>query len=112
MIKQLRLLELDTVLIITSNYHSRRTHLIYKALAGGYPHFLLYPAPYDGYDPDAWWTSRKGKKIFVLEFTKYLESWLEVVWKDHKKQLEVAAQTIQIIPDIGFQNRNSETDVP
>jgi uncharacterized SAM-binding protein YcdF (DUF218 family) len=104
-IGQFRLLDLDTVLLITSNYHSARTRFIYNSLAKGNPHFLLYPAPYEGYDADAWWASRNGFKTFILEFTKYFASRLEVAHRNFKAPVTSAAQTVQIIPDIGFEDR-------
>jgi uncharacterized SAM-binding protein YcdF (DUF218 family) len=111
-IKQLRLLNLDTVLIITSNFHSARTRFIFNLLAKGTPHFLVSPAPYEGYDPEAWWTSRKGRKTLFLEFTKYIASRFEVALKNYSSPIEGAAQTVNIVPDIGFSGRIPEEIAP
>lgn len=55
------------VLIVTSNYHTRRARYIYqRTLPPGSE--LRVIAAYDpGYDPDKWWWSRDGVKQFFRE---------------------------------------------
>lgn len=79
LIRQFRFQNLDTVLIITSNYHSARTRKIFRKLAQGYPHILVHPAPFDQFDPEAWWSSREGRKYWLLEWSKTVATYFELM---------------------------------
>jgi len=74
-IQQARLLGIDTLLVITSNYHSARAHKIFKKLAGETPVIRLAVAE-SGFDPKAWWSYREARVIWVVEWLKTLmTSW-------------------------------------
>lgn len=79
LIRQFRFQNLDTVLIITSNYHSARTRRIFRKLAQGYPHILVHPAEFDQFDPEAWWSSREGRKYWLTEWTKTVATYFEMM---------------------------------
>jgi uncharacterized SAM-binding protein YcdF (DUF218 family) len=66
-----------SIYVTTSNYHTGRARRIFRKLAGGRLRVLAYPARNDWFDPDHWWESREGRKIFVLEAAKTLNSLLE-----------------------------------
>lgn len=79
LIRQFRWQNLDTVLIITSNYHTARTRRIFHKLSQGYPYFLVYPAEFALFDPSSWWSSREGRKYWLLEWTKTVATWFELL---------------------------------
>lgn len=78
LIRQFRYQNLDTVLIITSNYHSARTRRIFRKLAQGYPQILVYAADFKSYDPDVWWSGRESRKYWFGEWIRTLYSWYEL----------------------------------
>ena len=58
-----------TVLLVTSNYHTRRAaRLMRKAMSG--IHVIVIPAPDPFFRPQSWWTSRSGQKTFLYEWLK------------------------------------------
>src|SRR5690606_3115682 len=53
---------------------------IFRELAQGYPHVLVHPAVDAFFDPDSWWSSREGMKIWLLEWVKTLATAYELMW--------------------------------
>ncbi|HKP96610.1 MAG TPA: ElyC/SanA/YdcF family protein [Fibrobacteria bacterium] len=78
LVRQFRLQNLDTVLIVTSSYHTARTRRIFRKLAQGYPVVLVAAAEYHVYDPNAWWSNREGMKTWVNEWAKTVFTWFEL----------------------------------
>ena len=70
LVRQFRLQNLDTVLIITSNFHTARTRRIFRKLAQGHPVVLVAAADYPLYDPNAWWSNRESRKLWFDEWAK------------------------------------------
>jgi uncharacterized SAM-binding protein YcdF (DUF218 family) len=99
-IGQLRQMGIDTVLIITSNYHTRRSRKLFRGLAQGFPHILVHGAQTPGFQPDAWWASRQGRKIFVLELIKNVHSLAEFLWPGHKPSPYVDEGGPQFLPEL------------
>jgi len=56
-----------TVYVVTANYQSSRARRIFGRAAGGRLRVLVYPATDDWFNPDRWWQSREGRKIFLME---------------------------------------------
>jgi uncharacterized SAM-binding protein YcdF (DUF218 family) len=57
------------VLVVTSNYHTRRARYIFRKV---FPdRARIISAPDSDFDPDKWWTSRKSQKIFFEEAVGY-----------------------------------------
>ena len=109
LIRQFRFQNLDTVLIVTSNYHSARTHRIFRKLAQGYPHVLVYPAEFHGYDPAAWWSSRESMKYWVNEWLKTFYTWFEL----YNAQTEIGKADYQnLLPDIWLGQGGDKSVVP
>ncbi len=79
LIRQFHLMDLDTVLIITSTYHTARTRRIFRKLTGGYPVVLVAAAEYHVFDPNAWWSNRESRKIWFGEWVKTLFTWYELM---------------------------------
>jgi uncharacterized SAM-binding protein YcdF (DUF218 family) len=70
LVRQFRLQNLDSVLIITTSYHTARTRRIFRKLAQGYPAILVAAAEYQLYDPGAWWSNRESRKLWFNEWVK------------------------------------------
>jgi hypothetical protein len=68
-----------SVIVVTSNYHTRRAGIIWsRVLSGAHPPFIMSAWGVDDgvFDPDGWWRSRLYAKTWVLEFTKLIWSFL------------------------------------
>jgi uncharacterized SAM-binding protein YcdF (DUF218 family) len=82
-------MKVSSVLIVTSDYHTRRALSIFKARLPQYQWFIADAfAPYeDGGSPrmpgDNWWKNRRWAKTIVEEWQKLI--WWELVerWKPH-----------------------------
>lgn len=64
-----------SVIVITSNYHTRRARLIWRStLARTEPPFMLSVrgVPDGDFEPNGWWRRRRYAKTWLLEFTKLL----------------------------------------
>jgi uncharacterized SAM-binding protein YcdF (DUF218 family) len=66
------------ILIVTSNYHTRRARYIYRKVFPPGIDVRLVAARDPAFDPDAWWESRKGRKVLFLELVSYTEAWWEL----------------------------------
>jgi uncharacterized SAM-binding protein YcdF (DUF218 family) len=78
LIRQFRLQNLDTVLIITSNFHTARARRIFRKLANGFPVVLMASADYPLFDPAAWWSNRESRKIWLDEWEKTIHTAFEL----------------------------------
>jgi uncharacterized SAM-binding protein YcdF (DUF218 family) len=65
------------LLVVTSNYHTRRAGRIFRAAAPDLT-ILVVGAPDKDYDPDGWWHNREGQKTFVTEWEKTIAGWLGI----------------------------------
>jgi uncharacterized SAM-binding protein YcdF (DUF218 family) len=109
LIRQFRLQKLDTVLIITSNYHTARTRRIFRKLAQGYPQVLVYPAEYHTYDPAAWWSNRESRKYWMNEWLKTIYTWVELF----RAPAELGSADFQnLVPDIWSGQATVAVDTP
>ena len=97
-IPQARLLGIDTLLIITSNFHTARSKMIYNKLAQGNPVIRMHPAKHPDYLPEAWWANRTSLKTHVLESVKWIQSFLEVNLVDSHQPKELQANNLQLEP--------------
>ncbi|MDB5104752.1 MAG: hypothetical protein JWP91_2441 [Fibrobacteres bacterium] len=70
LVRQFRLQNLDTVVIVTTTFHTARTRRIFRKLAAGYPVVLLASADYGVYDPSAFWSNRESLKLWFDEWAK------------------------------------------
>ncbi len=64
-------------LLITSNYHTRRATRVYARAA---PDLEVHTvdAPDIDFDPNKWWKSRQGEKVFLYESLKMVADWLGI----------------------------------
>jgi uncharacterized SAM-binding protein YcdF (DUF218 family) len=61
-----------SVLVVTSKTHTRRSAMIFSALAGDTMQVRLCPTPYDPFSPDDWWRHRAIARRVVTEYLKIL----------------------------------------
>ena len=65
-----------SVLVVTSDFHTRRTGNILAREWGGAFEFRVTAAPTWDYEADRWWTDRTYQKTFFFEWTKTLADWI------------------------------------
>jgi uncharacterized SAM-binding protein YcdF (DUF218 family) len=62
------------VLLVTSNYHTRRSGKIFHRAAPDVEFFVV-AAPDENFKPESWWRNREASKTFLLEWTKTIAEW-------------------------------------
>ncbi len=75
MIPEVRKIGAKTVLLVTSDYHTRRAGKIFRAAAPDLK-FYVIAAPDEYFSPHGWWKNRQGRKVFVIESMKTVAEWL------------------------------------
>jgi uncharacterized SAM-binding protein YcdF (DUF218 family) len=65
------------ILLVTSDYHTRRAGSIYRAQAPDLT-FILVAAPDRHFSPDGWWHDREGRKTFLFEWMKTVANWVGI----------------------------------
>ena len=78
------------VMIVTSNYHTRRTRYLCDHVFPSDMHVLVEAAPDRDYDPDSWWRTRIGVKTFFHEFVGMFVAFWEVHHQDLKSHAAIA----------------------
>ena len=69
------------LIVVTSNYHTRRARYIYRRVLD--PADVRVVAAADStYDPRAWWQSRGGLKIFFRECTAFVVAFVEMQFQE------------------------------
>ena len=76
-VPELRRLGARRVLLVTSDYHTRRAVALYRGAAPEMQ-FRVVPAPDRFFRPDDWWRRREGQKRFVMEWVKTIAGWFGV----------------------------------
>jgi uncharacterized SAM-binding protein YcdF (DUF218 family) len=74
-VPELRRLGVHTILLVTSDYHTRRAGRIYRKAAPDLE-FHVVAAPDKYFTPDGWWKNREARKIFVIEWMKTVAEWV------------------------------------
>lgn len=68
-----RSLGLDTIVVLTTDFHTRRVGKVFrKRFAGSGIQVLVASAPSSDYDPDQWWNSEQGLLMVNNEYVKSL----------------------------------------
>jgi uncharacterized SAM-binding protein YcdF (DUF218 family) len=81
------------IIVVTSNYHTRRARFIYEhALAPG-TELRVVAAPDPSYDPNSWWRTREGVKTFFYEFVGYIVARWELRKSDVRTVSSALAST-------------------
>jgi uncharacterized SAM-binding protein YcdF (DUF218 family) len=60
------------IVLVTSSYHTRRSRYIFRKVFPLNVSVIVTPARDSEYDPDRWWESRLGVKLFFQESVGYL----------------------------------------
>jgi uncharacterized SAM-binding protein YcdF (DUF218 family) len=60
------------VLVVTSNYHARRTRFIYGRVLPPSVTLRVSGARDSDFDPSRWWETRRGQKLFMTELAGYV----------------------------------------
>lgn len=63
------------LIIVTSNFHTRRAGRIFRKLAPDLT-ILVVAAPDENFTPDGWWHKREGQKTFLTEWEKTVANWI------------------------------------
>lgn len=66
--------KITRILLVTSNYHTRRAARQFRRENPGMA-VRVVPAPDRWFTPDGWWKNREGRKTFLLEWTKTVTEW-------------------------------------
>ena len=69
---------IDSVLIITSNYHTTRSKYIFNSLSGGKTFFSSMPLTDSAFDPNSWVMHRASAKTWLMEWMKLIFSQFEL----------------------------------
>ena len=74
MLPQLRRDGYRRILLVTSDYHTRRAAKVFRAAAPDLTFFVVAaPDPY--FSADGWWHNREGQKTFLTEWEKTVATW-------------------------------------
>jgi uncharacterized SAM-binding protein YcdF (DUF218 family) len=75
-VPEIRARAIHKLLLVTSNYHSRRAASIFRTVLGAGVEVRSIAA-YDPYfRPEDWWQNREGQKTVFYEYSKTVAGWL------------------------------------
>jgi uncharacterized SAM-binding protein YcdF (DUF218 family) len=74
---ELRRLSVHSMLLVTSDFHTRRAGRIYRALAPDL-RTTVVAAPDEHFSAGGWWKNREGRKTFMIEWMKTVAEWLGI----------------------------------
>ncbi len=86
------------ILLVTSNYHTRRAKYIAARTFPRGTVLRVEAAPDSEYDPDHWWETRRGVKIFFHEFVGIFVALWEM--RHHEDQTSDSAREIPAMPRV------------
>jgi hypothetical protein len=75
-----------TVLIVTSNYHTRRARYIFSRIFPSTIAISVAAARDGDFDPEKWWESRKSVKLFSREVVGMVVTMWELRGKNAARQ--------------------------
>src|SRR5215831_10464279 len=62
----------NSILLVTSKYHTRRAAEIYRFLSGGRLKIIACPARDDDFQVHGWWRDRTSTRRLIIEYQKWL----------------------------------------
>ena len=74
-VPELRRRNVHKVLLVTSNFHTRRASELFRRAAPDLT-VIAIAAPDEYFTPDGWWHNREGQKTFLTEWEKTVAVWL------------------------------------
>lgn len=84
------------VLLVTSNYHTRRAQYIFHKVFPTSVTVSVVPARDIEFDPDDWWETRQGTKLFFLESFGYCMAMWEL--RDNRSAAATSPATSLLRP--------------
>lgn len=69
--------KVDTVVLVTSRYHTARAKRIFNDVSQGKPYFITPNIQDPEFDPNSWMLERHAQAIYILEMLKTINSWVE-----------------------------------
>ena len=73
--------EFRKIILVTSNFHTRRARTIFLAVYRPRgTRVIVSAAPDQRFDPKTWWQHREGRKQMATEVAKLLYTWWELLW--------------------------------
>ena len=66
------------IILVTSNYHTRRARYIFRKIFPSNVGILVVPARDLDFNPDSWWETRQSAKLFLLETIGYCAAMWEL----------------------------------
>jgi len=79
-----------SILLVTSQFHTRRAGVIYRHLAGPGVRVVTRPARTGGFDPDHWWHDRMSVRRLLIEYQKLVLFQLWDRWKIARRDYDAA----------------------
>jgi uncharacterized SAM-binding protein YcdF (DUF218 family) len=73
---ELRQRKIHKLLLVTSDYHSRRAASIFRRIVGPEVAIRSVSAPDRYFHADTWWQNREGQKTVFFEYAKTFAGWL------------------------------------
>ena len=73
---ELRRRNVRSVLLVTSDFHTRRAAETFRRVIGNDVRFTAVAAPDPYFSPDTWWHNREGQKTVFYEMSKTLAAWV------------------------------------
>jgi uncharacterized SAM-binding protein YcdF (DUF218 family) len=70
----IRQMGIQRLIVVTSNFHTRRAGAIYRKLAPDLK-ILVVAAPDKNFTANGWWHGREGQKTFLVEWEKTVANW-------------------------------------
>jgi uncharacterized SAM-binding protein YcdF (DUF218 family) len=77
MIPYLKARHASTVLLVTSDFHTRRAGRTFRSVIPGV-NFIVEGAPGSEFSPGGWWHNRQGRKICFGEWTRTVAQWFGI----------------------------------
>lgn len=69
--------KVDTVVLVTSRFHTARAKRIFNDVSQGKPYFITPNIEDPEFDPNSWMLERHARAIYLLEILKTINSWVE-----------------------------------
>jgi uncharacterized SAM-binding protein YcdF (DUF218 family) len=66
------------VLVVTSNYHTRRAGAVFRKYGSPGITYRFVAAPDEYFNPDNWWRSREAQKVLLIEYLKLFAWWARI----------------------------------
>ncbi len=76
-VSELRKMKAKRILLVTSDYHTRRAGKIFRAAAPDLT-FIVVASPDFYFSSQSWWLNREGRKTFVTEWMKTVAEWMNL----------------------------------